>query len=144
MSTPRQLKALLLPHQRDTDHVRRALRNLLAESPALAVRTHRAQRSYWCCTSAGLAETAASGELAPTAGRTTGKRVAASTTCLREHGLALIDTVNAIHQAQAADHTDWQVQVAHPTHLCGSRTHVIPWRNACSCGGRPVVRRMPR
>ncbi|MFF0000945.1 hypothetical protein [Streptomyces avermitilis] len=33
LATPRQLKALLLPYQQDTDHVRRALRNLLAESP---------------------------------------------------------------------------------------------------------------
>jgi hypothetical protein len=30
------------------------------------------------------------------------------------------------------------------THLCGLRMNVIPWRNACSCGGRPPVRRMPR
>ncbi|MFE1733658.1 hypothetical protein ACFW6X_26465 [Streptomyces bacillaris] len=61
LATPRQLKALLLPHQQDTDHVRRALRNLLEESPALVGRTHRAQQSYWHCTPAGLAEAAASG-----------------------------------------------------------------------------------
>lgn len=115
LATPRQLKALLLPHQQDTDHVRRALRNLLAESPALVGRTHRAQQSYWYCTPAGLAEAAASGELAPTAGRTTGKRIAASKTGLREHGLALVDTVIAFHQAEMADHADWQVEVAHPT-----------------------------
>ncbi|WP_405691332.1 replication-relaxation family protein [Streptomyces sp. NBC_00057] len=114
LATPRQLKALLLPHQQDTDHVRRALRNLLAESPALVGRTHRAQQSYWYCTPAGLAEAAASGELAPTAGRTTGKRTA-SKTGLREHGLALVDTVVVFHQAEAADHADWQVEVAHPT-----------------------------
>ncbi|MFE2053382.1 replication-relaxation family protein [Streptomyces sp. NPDC059459] len=115
LATPRQLKALLLPHQQDTDHVRRALRNLLNESPALVGRTHRAQQSYWYCTPAGLAEAAASGELAPTAGRTTGKRIAASKTGLREHGLALVDTVIAFHQAEAADHADWRVEVPHPT-----------------------------
>ncbi|MFD9283625.1 replication-relaxation family protein [Streptomyces mirabilis] len=115
LATPRQLKALLLPHQQDTDHVRRALRNLLAESPALVGRTHRAQQSYWYCTPAGLAEAAASGELTPRAGRTTGKRIAASKTGLREHGLALVDTVVAFHQAEVADCADWQVEVAHPT-----------------------------
>ncbi|MGK5449666.1 replication-relaxation family protein [Streptomyces radiopugnans] len=115
LATPRQLKALLLPHQQGTDHVRRALRNLLAESPALVGRTHRAQHSYWYCTPAGLAEAAASGELAPTAGRATGKRVAASKTGLREHGLALVDTVVAFHQAEVADHADWHLEVAHPT-----------------------------
>lgn len=115
LATPRQLKALLLPRQQGTDHVRRALRNLLAESPALVGRTHRAQQSYWYCTPAGLAEAAASGELAPTTGRTTGKRIAASKTGLREHGLALVDTVIAFHQAEMADHADWRVEVAHPT-----------------------------
>ncbi|MDT0614405.1 replication-relaxation family protein [Streptomyces lancefieldiae] len=115
LATPRQLKALLLPHQQDTDHVRRALRNLLAESPALVGRTHRAQQSYWYCTPAGLAEAAASGELASPVGRTTGKRIAASKTGLREHGLALVDTVIAFHQAEVADHADWRVEVAHPT-----------------------------
>ncbi|WP_086796493.1 replication-relaxation family protein [Streptomyces caniscabiei] len=115
LATPRQLKALLLPHQQDTDHVRRALRNLLAESPALVGRTNRAQQSYWYCTPAGLAEAAASGELQPRAGRTTGKRIAASKTGLREHGLALVDTVVAFHEAEAAEHADWQVEVAHPT-----------------------------
>ncbi|ALM43516.1 mucin (plasmid) [Streptomyces sp. FR-008] len=114
-ATPRQLKALLLPRQQGTDHVRRALRHLLAESPALVGRTHRAQQSYWYCTPAGLAEAAASGELAPTTGRTTGKRIAASKTGLREHGLALVDTVIAFHQAEMADHADWRVEVAHPT-----------------------------
>lgn len=114
LATPRQLKELLLPHQQDTDHVRRALRNLLAESPALVGRTHRAQQSYWYCTPAGLAEAAASGELAPRAGQATGKR-AASKTGLRQHGLALVDTVIAFHQAEMADHADWQVEVAHPT-----------------------------
>ncbi|OKK12201.1 mucin [Streptomyces sp. CB00455] len=115
LATPRQLKALLLPHQQGTDHVRRALRNLLDESPALVGRTHRAQQSYWYCTPAGLAEAAASGELASTAGRTTGKRIAASKTGLREHGLALVDTVVAFHQSEVADHADWRVEVAHPT-----------------------------
>lgn len=115
LATPRQLKALLLPHQQDTDHVRRALRNLLAESPALVGRTNRAQQSYWYCTPAGLAEAAASGELAPTTGRTTGKRIAASKTGLREHGLALVDTVIAFHQAEVADHADWRVEAPHPT-----------------------------
>ncbi|MDT0412667.1 MULTISPECIES: replication-relaxation family protein [Streptomyces] len=115
LATPRQLKQLLLPHQQDTDHVRRALRNLLAESPALVGRTHRAQQSYWYCTPAGLAEAAASGELALTTGRTTGKRIAASKTGLREHGLALVDTVIAFHQAETADHADWRVEVPHPT-----------------------------
>nr|WP_158102534.1 replication-relaxation family protein [Streptomyces africanus] len=96
-----------------TDHVRRTLRNLLAESPALVGRTHRAQQSYWFCTPAGLAEAAASGELTPRAGQTTGKR-AASKTGLRGHGLALGDTAIAFHQAEATDHADWQVEVAHP------------------------------
>lgn len=32
LATPRQLKALLLPHQQSTDHVRRALRNLHADA----------------------------------------------------------------------------------------------------------------
>ncbi|WP_406003451.1 replication-relaxation family protein [Streptomyces sp. NBC_00829] len=114
LATPRQLKALLLSHQQGTDHVRRALRNLLDESPALVGRTHRAQQSYWYCTPAGLAEAAASGELAPTVGRTTGRR-AASKTGLREHGLALVDTVVAFDQAEVADHADWRVEVAHPT-----------------------------
>ncbi|MEU9289179.1 replication-relaxation family protein [Streptomyces sp. NPDC048275] len=114
LATPRQLKALLLPHHQDTDYVRRALRNLGDESPALVGRTHRAQQSYWYCTPAGLAEAAASGELAPRAGRTTGQR-AASRTGLRGHGLALVDTVVAFHEAEVADHADWQVEVAHPT-----------------------------
>ncbi|MGW6744822.1 replication-relaxation family protein [Streptomyces sp. NPDC055025] len=115
LATPRRLKTLLLPHQQDTDHVRRALRNLYAESPALVGRTHRAQQSYWYCTPAGLAEAAASGMLAPGAGRTTGKRVASSRTGLREHGLALVDTVIAFHRAEAADHADWRLEAAHPT-----------------------------
>ncbi|WP_105973613.1 replication-relaxation family protein [Streptomyces geranii] len=114
LATPCQLKALLLPRQQGTDHVRRALRNLLAESPALVGRTHRKQQSYWYCTSAGLAEAAESGELAG-AGRTTGKRIAASKTGLREHGLALVDAVVAFHEAEAAHFADWQVEVAHPT-----------------------------
>ncbi|GAA3759123.1 replication-relaxation family protein [Streptomyces tremellae] len=115
LATPRQLKALLLPRQQGTDHVRRALRNLLDESPALVGRTHRAQQSYWYCTPAGLAEASASGELTSPVGRTTGKRIAASKTGLREHGLALVDTVIAFHQAEAADHADWRVEVPHPT-----------------------------
>ncbi|MER6317044.1 replication-relaxation family protein [Streptomyces sp. NPDC001581] len=115
LATPHQLKELLLSHQQDTDHVRRALRNLFAESPALVGRTHRAQQSYWYCTPAGLAEAAASGELASPVGRTTGKRIAASKTGLREHGLALVDTVVAFHRAEVADHADWRVEVAHPT-----------------------------
>ncbi|MFD7840789.1 replication-relaxation family protein [Streptomyces sp. NPDC059761] len=114
LATPRQLKALLLPHQQGTDHVRRALRNLQGESPALVGRPHRAQQSYWYCTPAGLAEAAASGELAPTVGRTAGRR-AASKTGLREHSLALVDTAIAFHQTEVADHADWQVEVAHPT-----------------------------
>ncbi|MFJ9668776.1 replication-relaxation family protein [Streptomyces sp. NPDC101219] len=113
LATPRQLKALLLPDQQGTDYVRRALRNLRAD--ALVGRTYRAQQSYWYCTPAGLAEAAASGELAPRAGRNTGKRIAASKTGLREHGLALVDTVVAFHQAEVADCADWQVEVAHPT-----------------------------
>ncbi|MGY3676722.1 replication-relaxation family protein [Streptomyces sp. TE33382] len=115
LATPRQLKALLLPRQQGTDHVRHALRNLLAESPALVGRTNRAQQSYWYCTPAGFAEAAASGELAPTTGRTTGKRIAASKTGLREHGFALVDTVVAFHRAGAADFADWRVEGAHPT-----------------------------
>ncbi|MFI1018226.1 replication-relaxation family protein [Streptomyces sp. NPDC020965] len=115
LAAPLQLKTLLLPHQKSTDNIRLALRNLRGESPSLAGRSHRAQQSYWYCTPAGLAEAAASGELASTAGRTTGKRIAASKTGLREHGLALVDTVIAFHQAEAADHADWQLEVAHPT-----------------------------
>ncbi|MFD4833297.1 replication-relaxation family protein [Streptomyces uncialis] len=115
LATPLQLKKLLLPHQKSTDNIRLALRNLRRESPSLAGRAHRAQQSYWYCTPAGLAEAAASGELAPTASRTTGKRIAASKTGLREHGLALVDTVIAFHRAEAADHADWRVEVAHPT-----------------------------
>ncbi|UUU36784.1 replication-relaxation family protein [Streptomyces sp. CA-210063] len=114
LATRRQLKALL-PRQQDTGHVRRVLRNLRDESPALVGRTNRAQQSYWYFAPAGLAEAAASGELAPTAGRATGKRVAASRTRLREHDLALVDTVIAFHQAKMADHADWQLEVAHPT-----------------------------
>ncbi|MFI6423367.1 replication-relaxation family protein [Streptomyces sp. NPDC050842] len=115
LATPLQLKELLLPHQQDTDHVRcRALRNLLDESPALCGRAHRAQQIYWYCTPAGLAEATSSGELVPTASRTTGKR-AASKTDLREHGLALVDTTVAFHHAEAADRADWQVEVARPT-----------------------------
>ncbi|WP_234352040.1 MULTISPECIES: replication-relaxation family protein [unclassified Streptomyces] len=113
-ATPRQLKALLLPHQQGTDHVRRAPRNLLEQSPALVGRSHRAQQSYWYCTPAGLAEAAASAQLAPTAGRITGRRVAHKTG-LREHGLVLVDTVIAFHRAEAADHADWRVEVAHST-----------------------------
>ncbi|MFE1876956.1 replication-relaxation family protein [Streptomyces sp. NPDC059496] len=79
----------------------------------MAGRPHRAQQSYWYCTPAGLAEAAASGELAPTVGRTTGRRTA-SKTGLREHGLAPVDTVVAFHQAEVADHADGQVEVAHP------------------------------
>lgn len=114
LATPRQLKALLLPHQQGTDHVRRALRNLLDKSPALVGRGQRAQHSYWNCTPAGLAEATASGELAPTTGRTTGQRATAKTG-LREHSLALVDTVIAFHHADVADHADWQVEVTHPT-----------------------------
>src|SRR5207253_2156706 len=54
LATPRQLQQLLLPHQQGTDYVRRALRNLLAES--LVGRAHRAHQSFWFCTPAGLAE----------------------------------------------------------------------------------------
>jgi hypothetical protein len=38
LATPEQLRALLLNHQEGTDYVRRALRNLTAEKPALAAR----------------------------------------------------------------------------------------------------------
>ncbi|MEE1758902.1 replication-relaxation family protein [Streptomyces sp. SP18BB07] len=89
-----------------TDYVRRALRDLRAD--ALAGRTHRAQQSYWYCTPAGLGEAAASGELPPTSGRTIGQR-AATKRGLREHGLALVDTVVTFRQAQAAEHTDWRL-----------------------------------
>lgn len=75
LATPYQLKALLPQHQ-DTDCVH-ALRNLRAD--ALVGRTHRAQQSCWYCTAVGLAEAAASGELPPKAGRTTGQRAAAKT-----------------------------------------------------------------
>ncbi|MCX4657679.1 replication-relaxation family protein [Streptomyces uncialis] len=124
LATPLQLKTLLLPHQQDTDYIRLALRNLRAESPALAGRAHRAQQSYWYCTPAGLAEATASGELAPTADRATGKRVASGRTGLREHGLALVDTVIDFHRAGAADHADWQAEVAHPTRRLVRRVQV--------------------
>ncbi|MFF5721256.1 replication-relaxation family protein [Streptomyces buecherae] len=114
LAKPRQLKELLLPHQQGTDHVRRALRNLLAESPALVGRTHRAQQSYWYCTPAGLAEAAASGELPPRSGWTTGQRAAAKTG-LREHGLALVDAVLTFQRAELAEWTDWQIELVHPT-----------------------------
>ncbi|MFF3518725.1 replication-relaxation family protein [Streptomyces sp. NPDC002573] len=63
---------------------------------------------------AGLAEAAASGVLPPKPGRTTG-RPAAARTGLREHALALVDAVIAFHQAEAADQSDWRLEVAHPT-----------------------------
>lgn len=112
LATPRRLKALLLPHHQDTDYIRRALRNLPTD--ALVGWPHRAQQSYWYCTPAGLAEVAASGELPPKAGRATGQ-CAAAKTGLREHALALVDTVIAFHHAGAAYQADWQVEVARPT-----------------------------
>jgi hypothetical protein len=63
LAAPVQLRALLLPHQEGTDYVRRALRNLAGERPPLVGRVQRAQQSYWFCTTAGLAEAAASGLL---------------------------------------------------------------------------------
>nr|WP_299537484.1 hypothetical protein [uncultured Streptomyces sp.] len=129
-----------MPHQQGTDHVRRALRNLFAESPALVGRTHRAQQSYWYCTPAGLAEAAASGELAPATGRTTGRRIAAGETGLREHGLALVGTVIAFHQAQ----------VSRPRRLAGGGSPPHPrrepydaYRNA-PASGRGNAARPPR
>ncbi|MGW3942256.1 hypothetical protein [Streptomyces phaeochromogenes] len=102
------------PNQQDTDHVRRALRNLCDESPALVGRTHRAQQSCWYCTPAGLTEAAACGELVLKAGRTNRKRFAASKTLsgTRPRGA---DAVVAFHQAEVADCADWQVDVTHPT-----------------------------
>ena len=59
-----------------------------------------------CPVAAGLAEAAASGLLpsfnGSVGGRTTGRKAAAKTG-LREHGLALVDTVLAFHAAAAAD-----------------------------------------
>lgn len=81
-------------------------------------RVQRAQQSYWFCTTAGLAEAAASGLLpmfnGSAGGRTTGRKAAAKTG-LHEHGLALVDTVLAFHTAGAADAGDWQIEPAHPT-----------------------------
>ncbi|SEG94193.1 hypothetical protein SAMN05216223_12972 [Actinacidiphila yanglinensis] len=72
----------------------------------------------WFCTTAGLAEAAASGLLSAfngfAGGRTTGRKAAAKTG-LREHGLALVDVVLAFHTAVAADAGDWQIEPAHPT-----------------------------
>ena len=113
-ATPDQLRRLLLPHQAGTDYVRRALRNLAAESPALVGRVQRAQQSIWFCTPAGLAEATASGLLPPSTGRTTGRKAAAKTG-LREHALALVDTALALHHTGDADHSDWQIEAAHPT-----------------------------
>lgn len=119
LATPEQLRGLLLDHQEGTDYVRRALRDLAAERPPLVGRAQRAQQSYWFCTTAGLAEAAACGLLpafngAAGAGRTTGRKAAAKTG-LREHGLALVDTVLAFHRSGAADAGDWQLEAAHPT-----------------------------
>jgi hypothetical protein len=118
LATPEQLRALLLPHQEGTDYVRRALRNLLLERPPLVGRVQRAQQSYWFCTTAGLAEAAASGLLpvfnGSAGGRTTGRKAAAKTG-LRKHGLALVDTVLAFHTDGAADAGDWQIEAAHPS-----------------------------
>lgn len=114
LATPHQLHRLLLPHQQGTDHVRRALRDLHAESPALVGRAQRAQQSYWYCTPAGLAEAAASGELPQATGRATTRRAAAKTG-LREHALAVVDTAIAFHHAGVADAGDWHLEIAHPT-----------------------------
>ncbi|MFF7199273.1 replication-relaxation family protein [Streptomyces sp. NPDC008079] len=118
LAEPEQLRALLLDHQEGTDYVRRALRNLAAEKPPLVGRVQRAQQSYWFCTTAGLAEAAASGLLpafnGSAGGRTTGRKAAAKTG-LREHGLALVDTALAFHRSGAADAGDWQLEAAHPT-----------------------------
>lgn len=113
-ATPDQLRRLLLPHQAGTDYVRRALRNLAAESPALVGRVQRAQQSIWFCTRSGLAEATASGLLPPTTRRTTGRKAAAKTG-LREHALALVDAVLALHLTGDADHSDWQIEAAHLT-----------------------------
>ncbi|WP_461012048.1 replication-relaxation family protein [Streptomyces capparidis] len=115
LATPHQLHQLLLPHQQGTDYIRRALRNLRAESPPLVGRAQRAQHSYWHCTPAGLAGAAASGVLPPTAGRTPGRRAAAVKTGLREHAVAVVDTVIAFHRHGTAHPTDWHLEVAHPT-----------------------------
>jgi hypothetical protein len=119
LAMPEQLRGLLLPHQKGTDNVRLALRNLLAERPPLVGRVQRANQSYWFCTPAGLTEAAASGLLpafnGSAGGRTTGKKAASAKTGLREHGLALVDTVLAFHQADMADAGDWQLEAGHPT-----------------------------
>lgn len=119
LAEPEQLRALLLPHQKATDNIRLALRNLAAEKPALVGRAQRAQQSIWFAATAGLAEAAASGLLpafsgSAGTGRTTGRKAAAKTG-LREHGLALVDTVLAFHRSGAADAGDWQLEAAHPT-----------------------------
>jgi hypothetical protein len=120
LAEPEQLRALLLPHHQGTDNVRLALRNLAAEKPALVGRVQRGRQSIWFCTPAGLAEAAASGLLpafngAAGTGRTTGRRSASAKTGLREHGLALVDTILAFHTAGAADAGDWHLEAAHPT-----------------------------
>ena len=114
-ATPHQLHRLLLPHQQGTDYIRRALRDLRAESPALVGRAQRAQQGYWYCTPAGLAEAAASGALPPGTGSRPAARRAAAKTGLREHALAVVDAAIAFHHTGVADVGDWHLEVAHPT-----------------------------
>ncbi|MET8578898.1 replication-relaxation family protein [Streptomyces sp. NPDC005012] len=100
-------QALLLPHQQGTDHVRRALCNLLV--------------APWSAgpTATGTAPPPDSPKPPPPVSSrrrsATGKRIASSKTGLREHGLARVDTVIAFHQAQMADPARWRVEATHPT-----------------------------
>ena len=110
-ATPVQLHQLLLPHQRATDNIRRALRDLAGEKPSLAARSMRANQGYWCCTPAGLDEAAAAGVLP--AGK--GARRRAAKTGLREHGVAVTEAACAFHRAGCAHWSDWRLEVSHPT-----------------------------
>ncbi|WP_424217792.1 replication-relaxation family protein (plasmid) [Streptomyces sp. BI20] len=112
IATPDQLRILLTPDAASTSYVRKALGDLAAER--LVERFTAGRQSYWACTPTGLAEVRASGEAERREGRTTGQR-AAGRTGLRGHALAVTDTAIALHTAGHADHTDWRVEVAHPT-----------------------------
>ncbi|MFE5852318.1 hypothetical protein ACFQ61_03695 [Streptomyces sp. NPDC056500] len=51
----------------------------------------------------------------PTPAEAEGSRPGVATTASPATGPALVDAVIALHQTGVADHTDWQVEVAHPT-----------------------------
>lgn len=111
VATPAQPHQLLLPRQRATDNIRRALRDLAGEKPPLVAREVRARQSFWCCTPAGLEEAAGAGVLP--GGK--GVRRRAAKTGLREHGVAVTDAACAFHRTGCAHWSDWRLEVAHPT-----------------------------